>query len=213
MSLWGKCNRRRPDGSATIVVADEVTGQDNSIGVSGLVGYTGKVGVFDVTVSSGITKGALGSTSFPQMALSSDVLGDAGTLTVKFSETDFNIDGTGISGFLSSLDVSKYTVGTPGTSSLSVYYDADNVLFATSTLIANFSDQTVADGYVEEGFIGAPTGPFSLTMVAEIFHAGDYYTSIDAAVSPVPEPTTMLLLGTGLVGLAGVSRRRKANKA
>ncbi len=29
------------------------------------------------------------------------------------------------------------------------------------------------------------------------------------ATSPVPEPTTMLLFGTGLIGLAGVSRRRR----
>jgi len=49
-----------------------------------------------------------------------------------------------------------------------------------------------------------------LTMVSSLFTLN--YNNVDAPVDPVPEPVSMLLFGTGLVGVGGYLRKKFKNK-
>lgn len=57
-------------------------------------------------------------------------------------------------------------------------------------------------------------GPVTVYFVHEIGSSRPYDTTItiDAFGTPVPEPATMLLLGSGLIGLAGYGRKKLFKK-
>jgi len=53
------------------------------------------------------------------------------------------------------------------------------------------------------------SGLDSVVGIHWTMECGNDYLNLDADVNPIPEPATMLMLGTGLIGLGALRRKFK----
>ncbi len=212
------------DDLATVGVLDIIIVDNGSVGtatpkgasttadgdaLSGVINYTGVVGNFSVNATTGISKPVIGSGGLGTIGLSSvSVSGGAGTLEIMLTDTDFNAP------FETIILANLLGGTTDGTILAKGFLDTANAEFGDSFSLpeqglfgpGSFSSTVSASA-------GVVVAPYSLTDIVTIVHTGaGQFTSYgkQLTATPTPEPSTMLLLGSGLAGLGFFRRRRKA---
>jgi hypothetical protein len=184
--------------NSQLATVDLSTGATSPIGATGVpfmislevasdgtmygVGYTDQV-LYEIDKSTGAATaiGSTGITNLMDLAFDS-----SGTLYGTVGNVLWTINtATGASTLLGNI------TGVPAGSDMGIMFDDSDTLYATN-YVNNGDLMTIDFGTLNSTVIGS-TGFF-------FPHGGDFFNAI-------PEPATLLLIGTGLLGLVGFRRR------
>lgn len=193
---------RLQNGSSFVQIQDG--GSNDANPLAGVVGYYGGLGNYFLNVSTGISVNGINFIDLNSVNMSSS--SSPTTLLLGFSESGFN----------SAAPLPyNFQIGgiTNGSISYAAYLDTSNTLFGHGTLIGSGTGTNLFS-YESPEVLLDTSSPYSLSEFISITHNGPYrLTSFDAKIAPVPEPHTMMLLGSGLFGIAVYGKRRQQKDA
>ncbi len=188
-------------GGDTVTIGDDdVT--DAAAGL-GAIAYIGDLGSWTITSTTGLSDPAIGGGGFPVMdLLSVDASGaDGDQLEISLVDTWGSIESLVP---MMSIFSGNFWGTSSGTATMDVY--VNDVLM---TSIAGGGLYGFNDWATFSGDFGMPDTPLEILVTVDLGDvSGIGGVSFDANVAPVPEPATIMLVGAGLVGIAGLGRRR-----